>query len=109
MNCKQNERINQVKVETLVVGIDIGSNTHYARAFDWRGIELGNVFSFSNTREGFDAFKGWMQRLKDKKGKQDIIVGIEPTGRYKSGTVLQCGKFSVKCKRFILTRMGLYT
>ena len=82
MNCKQNERINQVKVETLVVGIDIGSNTHYARAFDWRGIELGNVFSFSNTREGFDAFKGWMQRLKDKKGKQDIIVGIEPTGHY---------------------------
>ena len=29
MNCKQNEKINQVKESTLVVGIDIGSTTHY--------------------------------------------------------------------------------
>ena len=41
MNYKQNEKINQVKESTLVVGIDIGSTTQYARAFDWRGIELG--------------------------------------------------------------------
>ena len=40
MNYKQNEKINQVKESTLVVGIDIGSTTQYARAFDWRGIEL---------------------------------------------------------------------
>ena len=57
MNCKQNQRINQVKESTLVVGIDIGSTTHYARAFDWRGIELGKVFQFSNSREGFENFK----------------------------------------------------
>ena len=44
MNYKQNEKINQVKESTLVVGIDIGSTTQYARAFDWRGIELGKVF-----------------------------------------------------------------
>ena len=36
MNYKQNEKINQVKESTLVVGIDIGSTTQYARAFDWR-------------------------------------------------------------------------
>ena len=47
MNYKQNEKINQVKESTLVVGIDIGSTTQYARAFDWRGIELGKVFPFS--------------------------------------------------------------
>ncbi len=82
MNSKQNERINQVKTETLVVGIDIGSTTHYARAFDWRGMELGNVFSFSNSREGFNNFKDWMQRIKDKKKKTDVIIGIEPTGHY---------------------------
>ena len=51
MNYKQNEKINQVKESTLVVGIDIGSTTQYARAFDWRGIELGKVFTFSNSRE----------------------------------------------------------
>ena len=40
MNCTQNEKISQVSEETLVIGIDIASETHYARAFDWRGIEL---------------------------------------------------------------------
>lgn len=82
MNCKQNQRINQVKETTLVVGIDIGSTTHYARAFDWRGIELGKVFRFSNSREGFDSFRNWMQWLQDKYKKSDVIVGIEPTGHY---------------------------
>jgi transposase len=82
MNCKQNERINHVKESTLVVGIDIGSTTHYARAFDWRGIELGKVFKFSNSREGFDSFKNWMQWLLNKNNKSDVIVGIEPTGHY---------------------------
>lgn len=82
MNCKQNQKINQVKESTLVVGIDIGSTTHYARAFDWRGIELGKVFRFSNSREGFDSFRNWMQWLQDKYKKSDVIVGIEPTGHY---------------------------
>ena len=72
MNYKQNEKINQVKESTLVVGIDIGSTTQYARAFDWRGIELGKVFPFSNSREGFEfskhgcsiyrtSIRSWMQ------------------------------------------------
>ena len=82
MNCKQNQRINQVKELTLVVGIDIGSTTQYARAFDWRGIELGKVFEFSNSREGFESFHNWMQWLRDKNKKSDVIVGIEPTGHY---------------------------
>ena len=75
MNYKQNEKINQVKESTLVVGIDIGSTTQYARAFDWRGIELGKVFPFSNSREGFESFKAWMQHLQDKYKKLDAIVG----------------------------------
>lgn len=41
MNYKQNEKSTQVKESTLGVGIDIGSTTQYARAFNWRGIELG--------------------------------------------------------------------
>ena len=82
MNCKQNEKINQVKESTLVVGIDIGSTIHYARVFDWRGIELAKIFSFSNSREGFENFKSWMRHLQDKHKKSDVIVGIEPTGHY---------------------------
>lgn len=82
MYCKQNQKINQVKECTLVVGIDIGSTTHYARAFDWRGIELGNVFKFSNSLEGFQSLSGWMQRIMKKTKKSEVMVGIEPTGHY---------------------------
>ena len=66
----------------MVVGIDIGSTTHYARAFDWRGIELGNVFKFSNSLEGFQSLSGWMQRIMKKTEKSEVMVGIEPTGHY---------------------------
>ena len=49
MNYTQNERIEQVSNETLVIGIDIGSQIHFARAFDNRGKELTKrVFSFKN-------------------------------------------------------------
>ena len=82
MNCKQNQRINQVKDSTLVIGIDIGSTLQYARAFDWRGIELGKVYKFSNSREGFESFAEWMRGLQDKYRKTEVIVGIEPTGHY---------------------------
>lgn len=72
MNYKQNEKINQVKESTLVVGIDIGSTTQYARAFDWRGIELGKVFTFSNNREGFESFNGCNGAKTQKRGTGDM-------------------------------------
>ena len=40
MNYTQNEKINQVTNNTMVIGVDIGSQTHYVRAFDNRGREL---------------------------------------------------------------------
>ncbi len=33
-NYTQNEKILQVSESTLVIGVDIGSRTHFARAFD---------------------------------------------------------------------------
>ena len=38
MNYTQNEKIEQVTDTTMVVGIDIGSQTHFARAFDKNNI-----------------------------------------------------------------------
>lgn len=46
MNYTQNEKIEQVTDTTMVVGVDIGSQTHYARAFDNRGREFTNGFLF---------------------------------------------------------------
>ena len=83
MNYTQNEKIEQVKDTTLVVGIDIGSQTHYARAFDNRGRELTKrVFSFQNDIEGFNAFYAWEQKLQKENGKTDVLIGCEPTGHY---------------------------
>lgn len=35
----QNAKIESITEKTLVLGIDVGNETHYARAFDYRGIE----------------------------------------------------------------------
>lgn len=53
----QNTKIKSITEKTLVVGIDVGSETHYARAFDWRNIELSSSpYAFSNSIDGFQAF-----------------------------------------------------
>ncbi len=57
MNYTQNEKILQVGEENVIVRIDVGSKKHYARAFDWRGMEYSKkAFAFSNDAEGFEAF-----------------------------------------------------
>lgn len=82
MNLTQNEKIRQVREDTIIIGVDIASEVHYARAFDWRGIELGRVFSFENSGEGFERFLRWINELKAKHGKTAVLTGAEPTGHY---------------------------
>lgn len=82
MNFTQNEKLNQVTPETLVIGVDIGSETHYARAFNWRGIELGKVFRFANNGEGFEQLYAWIKNLTGKTAESIVMVGAEPTGHY---------------------------
>jgi transposase len=82
MKYTQNERIKQITDQTLIIGIDIASEMQYSRAFDNRGIELGKVIKFSNDIEGFRLMTLWIKELKWKNQKQDVIVGMEPTGHY---------------------------
>jgi len=82
MKRTQNEKILQIKNETLVVGIDIGKESHYARAFDNRGIELAKLLRFSNTAHGYEALDEWMHKIMEQKEKTEAIVGFEPTGHY---------------------------
>lgn len=65
-----------------MVGIDIGKETHYARAFDYRGIELAKLLKFNNTVEGFELLERWMQDICKQQGKTEVIAGFEPTGHY---------------------------
>ena len=79
----QNAKITAITEKTLVVGIDVGSETHYARAFSWRGFEFSRKpLEFSNSEEGFEALKAWIEDLKKKRGLDKVIPGMEPTGHY---------------------------
>ena len=84
MKCNtQNEKIAAITDKTMLVGIDVGIETHFARAFNWRKIELSTkAFEFSNDEEGFARFKAWLEELKVKYGMTEVIPGMEPTGHY---------------------------
>ena len=79
----QNAKIASITEETLVLGIDVGSATHYVRAFDWRNYEFSDKpLAFSNDEAGFLTFMAWVEDIKEKAGKTAVIPGMEPTGHY---------------------------
>ena len=83
MNSTQNKKIRQVTEKTMVVGIDVGSEKHYFRAFDWRGIELTKKpFPFTNSMEGFNSFSNEIYSLMERFHLSETLVDIEPTGHY---------------------------
>lgn len=82
MNYTQNQKIKQVKKETLVVGVDIAKKDHVARAQDYRGIDYDHPLKFKNNLLGFDLFLRWMKKVSKKHDKTEVIVGMEPTGHY---------------------------
>lgn len=83
MNYTQNEKLLQVGEEKIIVGIDVGSEKHYARAFDWRGIEYSKkAYVFTNDAEGFAGFLEWISVILKKSEKKTVISAMEPTGHY---------------------------
>lgn len=82
MSVTQNEKIRQVTEDTMVIGVDIASESHWARAFDWRGIEHDKAFQFENSSAGFAQLLGWIERVCTGAEKSRVIIGAEPTGHY---------------------------
>lgn len=82
MNYKQNDRLNQLTNETLIVGIDIAKEFHVARAQDIRGIEFGKSIKFNNSLSGYLEFESWINEIKVVEEKEQVIIGMEPTGHY---------------------------
>ena len=79
----KNEKLTFISDDILIVGCDIGSETHYVRAIDTRGRELSKTaFSFSNTREGFQSAREWAVKIAAANDKKQIVLGLEPTGHY---------------------------
>ena len=79
----KNDKISFISDEMLIVGCDIGSETHYIRAIDTRGRELSkDAFSFSNNEAGFELAKAWVMNLAVVNDKKQVVLGLEPTGHY---------------------------
>lgn len=79
----KNEKLSFISDDMLIIGCDIGSETHFARAIDSRGRELSkSAFSFSNSLEGFQSVMEWAVKLAATHNKNQIVMGLEPTGHY---------------------------
>ena len=79
----KNAKLTFISDDMLILGCDIGSETHYVRAIDTRGRELSkDAFQFTNSAEGFQSAKVWAVRLAAEHNKKQIVLGLEPTGHY---------------------------
>lgn len=79
----KNDKLTFISEDMLIVGCDIGSETHYVRAVDTRGRELSKKpFAFDNNEEGFHRVKAWAVDLAARNDKKQIVLGLEPTGHY---------------------------
>ncbi len=82
MKYTQNEKILQIKETALIVGIDVGSEKHYTRAFNFRGVEYGKLLIIDNNAEGIAKLKEWTAKIAKSNGFTEVILGMEPTGHY---------------------------
>lgn len=79
----KNEKLSFISDDMLILGCDVGSETHYVRAIDTRDRELSkSAFSFRNSLEGFQSAKEWAVKLAATHDKNQIVLGLEPTGHY---------------------------
>ena len=79
----KNKKLSFISDDMLILGCDVGSETHYVRAIDTRGRELSkSAYSFNNDYEGFQSAKEWAVKIAAEHDKGQIVLGLEPTGHY---------------------------
>ena len=79
----KNDKLSFISDDMLILGCDIGSETHYVRAIDTRGRELSRkALAFDNNAEGFQKAHDWAVQLAAANDKKQIVLGLEPTGHY---------------------------
>lgn len=75
------EKIERIKPETLICGIDIGKTNCCARFCDFRGMEVYHKVWFDRTKN-LDVIGCNITAAMEKESKIDVIVAFEPTGHY---------------------------
>ena len=104
MKNRINEKIEEITVKTLIVGVDIAKEVHYARFVDYRGAEVGKTVSFRSERKGFEHIIAQIEKICKskilKEPYEKVIIGMEPTGHYWktfADYVMKDGKYKVVC------------
>ena len=73
----KNDKLSFISDNMLILGCDIGSETHYIRAIDTRGRELSkSAFKFGNSFDGFQSAKEWAVQLAVTHNKEQIVLGL---------------------------------
>jgi transposase len=81
MKFKSYDKSREIRQDTLIVGVDIGSVSHTAYLTTISGKNLGSL-RFFNNRRGFDELWSLIMRAKQNGGCRDILLGFESTGSY---------------------------
>lgn len=82
MKTTQNEKIKAITVKTIIVGIDIAKEYHWARITDSRGIELRKSIKVNNSMSGFENLLEIVEKVKQKYEAENVVIGMEPSGHY---------------------------
>jgi transposase len=86
MKNRTNQRLEEITVGTLIVGVDVAKSVQWARFVDHRGMEMGKAMPFPNNRQGFESIVAKIREISNMKTMQNpietVIIGMEPTGHY---------------------------
>jgi len=80
LNCTA-KRLQEVRPNTLLIGVDIGKKQHACVVMDL-GARVVTRFKFSNSRRGFERLLGKVKILQDQVDAEHLLFGMEPTGHY---------------------------
>jgi len=76
------ERITRITPTTIIVGIDVAKEVHWARITDYRGVDLMKAFKVHNSIEGFESLLLKVGKIREKHGSDQVVIGMEPSGHY---------------------------
>jgi len=82
MKKNRTEKLEAITPSTLISGMDIAKQVHWARFVDFRGIELSKAIGFENNKTGFETIVANIKRQCKEKRMDSAIIGMEPTGPY---------------------------
>lgn len=76
------KKLEAITETTMIVGIDIAKNEHWAQFVNWRGISIGKPMKFKNNKAGFEDIVAEVGRRRKQEGLDKVVLGMEPTGPY---------------------------